>query len=202
MIRNVLFDIGKVLLSFEREPTLRDFARYSTTIGEQDFEFGNVFVSPYWEQMELGELSPREYYGHFRRASGCRISYRHFVLIWTAHFTPTQAIVDYGRSLAGKYGIYFFSNTDPIHIPPLFERFPSLLFFDGCALSWELGARKPDPRFFHRGLAKFGLDPTECLFVDDRPENTRTARKLGMQAVDFRSPSQTIARMDTILAKS
>ena len=44
MIRNVLFDIGKVLLSFEREPTLREFARYSTTIDERDFVFGDVFV--------------------------------------------------------------------------------------------------------------------------------------------------------------
>lgn len=202
MIRNVLFDIGKVLLSFERERTLREFASYSTTIDEQDFVFGNVFVDPYWEQMELGELSPREYYEHFRVKSGCRISFRHFLLIWTAHFTPTQEMVAYGRSLVGRYRVYFFSNTDPIHIPPLFDRFPSLLFFDGHALSWELGVRKPDPEFFRRGLAKFSLDPRECLFVDDRPENTQTARQLGMQAVDFRTPSQAIAEMDTVLADS
>ncbi len=200
MIKNVLFDIGKVLLSFERETTLREFARYSATIDERDFVFGDVFVDPYWEQMELGELSPREYYEHFCAKSGCRISFRHFLLIWTGHFTTTDEMVTYGRSLATRYRVFFFSNTDPIHIPPLFERFPSLLFFEGHALSWELGVRKPDPEFFHRGLAKFSLDATECLFVDDRPENTQTARRLGMQAVDFRNPSQAIAQMDAILA--
>ncbi len=202
MIRNVLFDIGKVLLSFEREPTLREFARYSATIDERDFEFGNVFISPYWEQMELGRLSPREYYEHFRKASGCRISFRHFALIWTNHFTPTHEMVAHGRGLSGRYRVFFFSNTDPIHIPPLFERFPSLLFFEGHALSWELGARKPDPEFFHRGLAKFSLAPAECLFIDDRAENTRVARDLGMQAVDFRTPAQAIAELDAVLAKN
>ncbi|MBW7997328.1 MAG: HAD family phosphatase [Candidatus Glassbacteria bacterium] len=201
-IKNVLFDIGKVLLSFEREQTISEFARYSLSVDEKEFGIEHVFVDSYWERMETGHVSPEQYYERFCEASGCAIGLRHFVLIWTMNFTPVAEMIAYGRALAEKYNIYFFSNTDPIHIPPLYNRFPSLLFFRGQALSWELGVRKPDPEFFRRGLAKFDLDPRECLFVDDRQENAEAAARLGIRSVVFSSPSQAIAEMDAVLAGS
>jgi len=200
MIKNVLFDVGKVLLSFDRDDTLAEYARYSETVDEKDFSFGHVFLKDLWDQMETGSLSPRKYYEHFRELSGCRISFRHFLLIWTSHFVPTDEMIEFGRSLRGRYRIYFFSNTDPIHLPQLLYRFPATMFYDGLALSWQLGVRKPDPAFYTAGLEKHGLKAEECLFVDDRPANTQAARALGIESVDFRRPSQTISEMEAILA--
>jgi putative hydrolase of the HAD superfamily len=200
MIKNVLFDIGKVLLDFEREPTIREFSRYSRKYDETQFGHNQVFIGGYWERMETGEVTPLEYFEKFRQVSGCEVSFSHFQTIWTMHFTPVEEMIAFGRKLAAHYWIYFFSNTDPIHIPPLYNRFPSMLFFHGEALSWELGVRKPDPEFFNRGLTKFDLDPAECLYVDDRPENVETASGLGINAVVFHEPAQAISEMEAYLS--
>jgi putative hydrolase of the HAD superfamily len=53
--------------------------------------------------------------------------------------------------------------------------------------SCRLGAAKPDPRAFRPVLSDLGAQPGEVLFIDDRAENTRTARDLGMRTITFAS---------------
>ncbi|MFH1071492.1 MAG: HAD family phosphatase [Candidatus Glassbacteria bacterium] len=190
MIRNLLFDIGRVLLSFDLEATVEELGCYSERYGPRDFKFEHVFLTGEWEKMETGEMAPEEYFELFREVSGCRISYRHFCLIWRKHFYEIEPMTALGGSLARDYKIYFFSNTDPIHVPRLFDRYPACLFFDGLVLSWELGLRKPDPRFFEQGLARFGLGREECLFIDDKPENVESARTLGIRSIHYLDPVQ------------
>ena len=55
--------------------------------------------------------------------------------------------------------------------------------------SCRLGAAKPDPRAFQLVLSDLGAQPGEVLFIDDRAENTRTARDLGMHTITFTSAS-------------
>ena len=135
-------------------------------------------------------MQPEEYFELFRRESGCRISFRHFCLIWRKHFYEIEPMTALGRRLASRYGIYFFSNTDPIHVPPLFDRYPGCLFYDGLALSWELGLRKPDPEFYEQGLARFALKREECLFIDDKLENVESAVALGLRSIHYLDPVQ------------
>jgi putative hydrolase of the HAD superfamily len=55
--------------------------------------------------------------------------------------------------------------------------------------SCRLGAAKPDPQAFQLALSDLGAQPDEVLFIDDRAENTRTARDLGMHTSTFASAS-------------
>ena len=61
--------------------------------------------------------------------------------------------------------------------------------FDHRYYSCRLGAAKPDPQAFQLVLSDLGVQPDEVLFIDDRAENTRTARDLGMHSITFTSPS-------------
>jgi putative hydrolase of the HAD superfamily len=61
--------------------------------------------------------------------------------------------------------------------------------FDHRYYSCRLGVAKPDPEAFRRVLTDLGAEPGELLFIDDRAENTRTARDLGMPAITFTSAS-------------
>jgi HAD superfamily hydrolase (TIGR01509 family) len=54
-------------------------------------------------------------------------------------------------------------------------------FFEAYAISAELGCRKPDPRMYHHASNALGLDPGECLFVDDDPDLVAAAIQLGYQ---------------------
>jgi len=195
MIKNILFDIGSVLLLFDREATVREFSYYSETIPQENFTAEHVFLPEFCPGMETGEISPCEYYERFRKVSGCRVSFRHFSLIWARYFTDSRPMIALGRSLSRRFRVYFLSNTDPLHIPMLYSRFPDLLFFHGQALSYELGVLKPERSFFERALAKFALKPSECLFIDDQPQNVEAARKLGMRSIHHFNPAQTRAEI-------
>jgi putative hydrolase of the HAD superfamily len=59
--------------------------------------------------------------------------------------------------------------------------------FDQRYYSCRLGAAKPDPRAFRLVLRDLGVQPDEVLFIDDRAENTRSARDLGMHTITFTS---------------
>jgi len=68
-----------------------------------------------------------------------------------------------------------------------------LNFFKGDAVSCHLGAVKPNRAFYERALAKFGLPPAACLFIDDRPENVEGARDFGISALQYTTAPETIA---------
>jgi len=201
MIRNLLFDLGNVLLMMDHKNTVREFAAYSTLPPEK---FGPQRVFPYEAQMamERGEITPQRFYEVFLELSGCRLSYEHFVLIWTGHFRPNTPLIRLGTALSRRMGVYFLSNTDPLHIPPLFDKFPQMLFHHGMALSWELGALKPDRRYYSRAMEKLDLDPGECIFVDDRPENVAAAEEFGLRSIQYRNFPETRALLEAALAGS
>jgi len=60
-------------------------------------------------------------------------------------------------------------------------------WFDGCFISGLEGVMKPEPDFFVLALERFGLSPTEVLFIDDRDQNTVAAAGVGIPSIVFRS---------------
>lgn len=77
------------------------------------------------------------------------------------------------------------------------SQFPEL--FDGTVISGEVGVRKPDPRIYRLGAEAVGLDPAECVFVDDLPGNLKPARDLGMATVHHVSAEQTVRELERLL---
>jgi putative hydrolase of the HAD superfamily len=68
--------------------------------------------------------------------------------------------------------------------------------FDVSAYSWEVGAAKPDPEFFHRVVRRIGVPAAEVLFVDDNEANVRGAREAGLVAEHWhfeRGPATLVA---------
>ncbi len=84
----------------------------------------------------------------------------------------------------GRYNLILLSNTNHIHIDwvkqniDFFEEFKSC--FDAFYLSQEINLRKPDAEIYEHVLEKHSLKPGETLFIDDTPENTTAAAKLGI----------------------
>ncbi len=77
------------------------------------------------------------------------------------------------------------------------ERFPEL--FDGVVISGDVGLHKPQPEIFLLGCEKVGLDPAECVFVDDLKENCAGAEAVGMTAVLHRGADTTIPEVERLL---
>lgn len=72
--------------------------------------------------------------------------------------------------------------------------------FDGVVLSGEEGVRKPAPEIYALGAERIGLQPSQCVFVDDLPFNLDPARELGMATVHHRRTEDTVAELERLLA--
>ena len=71
--------------------------------------------------------------------------------------------------------------------------------FDAVLISGEVGMRKPDPEIFLRAAEMLGLEPTECVFVDDLEQNAEGARAVGMEGLVHRSARFTIPKLEEFL---
>jgi putative hydrolase of the HAD superfamily len=71
--------------------------------------------------------------------------------------------------------------------------------FDGVVISGEVGLHKPQPEIFELGADRIGLEPADCVFVDDLRENCEGAEAVGMTAVLHRNTDETLARMEELL---
>lgn len=190
-IRNILFDIGYVLLDFDREAVVRELAASSRTIHPERFGREQVFLPGAIEEFETGRIGGEEYFARFCQVSGCELPFGEFRRIWCAHFTEIAPMIALGRELSRDYRIYLFSDTNPLHVPAVYELHPALRFFHGEALSYRLGALKSHPGFFERALEQLGLAAGECLFIDDLEANVLAARANGIRAICHRDPEST-----------
>lgn len=72
--------------------------------------------------------------------------------------------------------------------------------FDGVVISGEVGMRKPTPNIYLLGAEQIGLEPAQCVFVDDLPFNLEPAAELGMATVHHRDYEQTITELERLFA--
>ncbi|MFC4910425.1 HAD family hydrolase [Actinomadura gamaensis] len=70
--------------------------------------------------------------------------------------------------------------------------------FDAVVISCEVGMRKPDEAIFRHAVDLLGLDPAECVFIDDIVHNTRAAESLGMHGVHHTTASETRAALTAL----
>jgi epoxide hydrolase-like predicted phosphatase len=78
------------------------------------------------------------------------------------------------------------------------EDFPGL--FDAVVISGEVGMRKPEPRIFLHSAELLGINPAECVFVDDLEANVKAAIGCGMTGVRHTDPSLTRQRLTELFA--
>jgi putative hydrolase of the HAD superfamily len=75
--------------------------------------------------------------------------------------------------------------------------FPGM--FDVVVISGECGMRKPEERIFHHAVGLLGLEPADCVFVDDIDVNTQAAEAIGMTAILHSDPAETLTRLGGLL---
>jgi len=71
--------------------------------------------------------------------------------------------------------------------------------FDAVLISGEIGMRKPDAEIFLHAAALIGLDPSECVFVDDLEQNAEGAKAVGMEGIVHRSARFTVPKLEELL---
>lgn len=184
MIRNIIFDLGNVLLSWKPG----DFLLKS---GYPPDEAGRVletvFRSREWFSLDNGDITRSEAIdlivskSVFRReeiASFFNLSTRIiFPLEENVKVLPALKKEGFRLYYLSNYPLEFFNETKSIY--DFFN------FFDGGIISAEVKISKPDPAIYKTFLSKFSLDPKECLYIDDMEINVRSAGSVGISGIHF-----------------
>lgn len=199
--RNILFDLGMVLLHIDYGPAFkRAMPYFDWSAGSSPEKFFTLIArDPAIDQYERGDITGSEFFEHFVEKTGFRGTHDAFVEIWRDIFSENEPMIRFGRDLSREYGVYLASNASDMHIPYVLEAFPSLRFFKDAAFSYRLRATKPEPAFYERTLQQFGVTADTCLFIDDRPENVESAERFGIRSILYTNPEKTIARARKIL---
>ena len=178
-ITTILLDLGNTLLWFDFKPV---FARL-LSMSKGDPQSITSAVNARYDDFAAGRMTPAEWHEFIQRTCRMSMPWEEFSRLWADIFWEHPDMFALARETHPRYRQYLLSNTDAIHFPWCLERFPLAEVLDGYILSYELGAVKPQREIYERGLAKFGLEAGECVFIDDLEANLEGARAVGIHTV-------------------
>ena len=194
-LRNIVFDLGGVVFARDPEKCSEEFLAF--------FSFILLPEMPlFWEEYDRGTLTLEEVKNELCAYHGCERSkcddFITTAIAMQEEIAPTKALIEKLR--AAGYDLYVLSNMSREFIDFL-RKMPVYGNFKGDVVSCEVHTVKPEPEIYEILLSKFGLEPSETLFVDDRQANIEAASELGLATClfDRRNPAVTCSRLERLL---
>lgn len=190
MVKNIIFDIGNVLLSFSRDFLLSHF------YNGNEYELLKEKLFYKWEELDEDLLTLEEYDNRVKsnlppHLHGPAMAVLHN---WEYYMSYKPGIVDLIRELKQKgYNLYILSNMTR-HFINNDYKFPILKEFDGIVYSAPIGLVKPDEKIFEYLLNKYSLNPEECVFIDDLKENLAGAARFKIKTYHYQSDTDNLRK--------
>ena len=182
MIKNIIFDLGNVLISF-RPAEYLEKNNYPPNIRE--VILNEIFRSREWSMLDNGSITTAEAIDLLSVKSSLKrpqiadmFDLRTDIMFPLENNTRLLPVL---KLL--NFRLYYLSNF-PIDIfDEIRNRFAFFSYFDGGIISSEVNFSKPDPNIYMILLEKYGLNATESFFIDDYEGNTKAAETLGMKVL-------------------
>ena len=184
MIKNIVFDMGNVLISFDAE---RYTARFVPDPADYALIRRELFRSVEWIQMDRGTITDEEAVKAVCSRLPARLHQpvQDILDNWHQDIPPLDGIYELVKELKEKgYGIYLLSNTSS-RFYSFRKNIPALRFFDGEFISADHHLVKPEPGIYQKFLAQFALDGSQCVFIDDVPLNVEGAVRCGIHGIVY-----------------
>lgn len=194
MIRNIVFDMGQVLIHWRPQPLIKPFGLQEE---EEQLLLRELFQSVEWVQMDHGTISFEQAIAQVssRLPESLRMPVEQIIQGWWERpLVPMENMAELVSDLKKEgYGVYLLSNAS-LPLREYFHRIPGSEFFDGIMVSAEEKLLKPQHEIYQRLYEKFALNPAECVFIDDAPANVEGAVCTGMAGIIFRGDADRLRR--------
>lgn len=179
MIKNIIFDLGNVLISWMPEEYLKKI-NYPENI--RNTIMTDIFGSSEWAMLDNGDITTREAIDAIVLKS--TLKREEIALVFNFRTDIMYPLDENVRLLPElkKQGfkLYFLSNF-PLDIFEVVKNdYFFFRYFDGGIISAEVKLSKPDVRIFQYMINNYSLVPEECLYIDDIENNVRAAETTGM----------------------
>lgn len=188
-IKNVVIDLGGVMIDLDRDRCVRAFERLG--LNGMDRMLGLYRQEEPFLSVETGRIPVSEFYDGLRSMTGRDVSDRDFELAFEEFLValPVERLAALRAMRARGLRLYMISNTNSVMYDGWIKR--AFMqegmrvgdYFDGIVTSFAEGVCKPDPRLFETVLRRYGLEAAESLLLDDSEANCEAARRLGMEAI-------------------
>ena len=182
MIRNIIFDLGNVIINYNQKQIINNFTKKEEEI---KYIYDEIFHAPEWELMDLRNITNDEAIEVINKRNQFRYQKltENFLHEWYKKQEINRDIVEIAKKLKRNgYKLFVLSNMANL----TYEYFKNDEFFSLCTgiiISAHEHLIKPDEKVFRLLLDKYKLNAEECLFIDDDPseQNYKTANKIGIQ---------------------
>ena len=207
-ITTVISDFGGVLTS----PLLRSFAAFQDEAGVPLEALGRAMhaiaqrdgENPLFV-LERGEMTEHAFLSdigdELERLLGRPVEMHTFAERYFTSLSANVDLIEYLRGLRdGGLRMAMLTNNVREWEPRWRAMLPVDEIFELVVDSAFVGLRKPDPAIYELTCSRLGVQPAECLFLDDLEPNVLAARELGMAAVQFVENAQAIGEIESLLA--
>ncbi len=182
MIKNIVFDLGNVLISFKP-------AEYFDKIGYpteyKNIIISEIFKSKEWQLVDKGQITTSEAIQKLSESSS--LNHKEITTVFDLRSKILQPINGNIKVLPALkkrgFKLYFLSNFPNDLFDEVYESYPFFQLFDGGIISAWVKAIKPERRIFEILFEKYSLKAEESIFIDDDELNVRTAGLLGMSGI-------------------
>jgi len=185
MIRNIVFDMGNVVIRFDPFHFL-DRAGVSDP-EDRKILMNELFLSAEWARMDAGSLTEEtlEPLVLSRIPDRLHDKVRELLYHWADPHEQIHGMEDLIKRLKeAGYKIYLLSNASIMqHV--YWPGFPASRYFDGKLISCDVKTVKPCHEIYRIFTEHFSLNPDECLFTDDSPANVAGAEACGWEGIVF-----------------
>lgn len=207
MIRNIVFDIGNVLAAFRWKDYIKELG-FKDEPGVRPREKERRLAAAttknaLWREIDRGVMPLDDIItAMIATDPGMEDEIRLF-------FADRRRLVmeyDYSAGWLAElkdrgYKIYLLSNYSQDHYEYISTHFKFFGLEDGRVISWQEKVLKPEARIYDILLDRYGLQPEECVFLDDTPENIDGAAAVGMKGIVFKDYAQGRAELEALLGQ-
>lgn len=181
----VLFDLDEVLVGYDHAARVAHLAQATGTTPEAAHDA--LYTSGLERDADRGLLDGAQTLAEFSRRLGAGVALDDWIAARRAAMQPRPEVLALAASAARHAQVAILTNNGlllrdhlPAMHPPLFPLFDGRVF---CSAQFRLS--KPDPGIYRACLDALGITPAQALFIDDKAENAKGARKAGLRAHHF-----------------
>jgi putative hydrolase of the HAD superfamily len=188
-LRNIIFDLGGVLLNIDYGATEKAFQQ----LGVEDFNswFSQYHANELFSELETGVQQEKAFLQQIQSLLPNPVSETAILDAWNAMLLDFRSSsISYLPHLAKTHRLFLLSNTNEIHLRAFQTQYETVYdgkklddLFEAAYYSHRIGFRKPNPESYQFVLNTHRLQPEETLFVDDSLPNIEAAQKLGIKTL-------------------
>jgi FMN phosphatase YigB (HAD superfamily) len=200
MIKNIVFDLGNVLVSFRPEEyfTQNGYAEEAKKVIIND-----IFRSREWHMLDNGDITIDEAI----REIGMRSLLKTEEIVSVFNLRTKIIFPIIGNTLLlpalqiRGFNLYYLSNFPDDIFDEVFNKYDFFRYFNGGIISARVKASKPERRIFEILQEMYSLSPGECLFIDDSEQNVNAAKLFGMNVIHVEKPQDLPEQLEKALGR-